>query len=150
MPPEFRAPLLERAADLLEARRAELIALAVREAGKSLPNAIAEVREAVDFCRYYAQQMRSQFARRPTRGARAGGLHQPMEFSAGDLHRPGERRAGRRQPGARQAGRADAADRRTAVRLLHEAGIPRAALQFLPGRGETVGAGSSATRACAA
>ncbi len=41
-----------------------LISLAVREAGKSLPNAIAEVREAADFCRYYAQQMRNQFENR--------------------------------------------------------------------------------------
>ena len=60
----LRASLLERAADLLEARRALLISLAVREAGKSLPNAIAEVREAADFCRYYAQQMRDQIENR--------------------------------------------------------------------------------------
>ena len=59
--PDFRASLLEHAADLLEAHRAVLIGLAVREAGKSLPNAIAEVREAADFCRYYAQQMRNRF-----------------------------------------------------------------------------------------
>jgi RHH-type proline utilization regulon transcriptional repressor/proline dehydrogenase/delta 1-pyrroline-5-carboxylate dehydrogenase len=46
--------MLERAAALLERERLPLVALAVREAGKTLPNALAEVREAVDFLRYYA------------------------------------------------------------------------------------------------
>ncbi|HEV2612141.1 MAG TPA: bifunctional proline dehydrogenase/L-glutamate gamma-semialdehyde dehydrogenase PutA, partial [Noviherbaspirillum sp.] len=57
-PPAMRAGMLEQAADLFEEHHAELMALAVREAGKSLPNAIAEVREAVDFLRYYAAQVR--------------------------------------------------------------------------------------------
>ncbi|MFT4047481.1 MAG: bifunctional proline dehydrogenase/L-glutamate gamma-semialdehyde dehydrogenase PutA [Solimonas sp.] len=56
-----RAAVLERAADLLERDRAVLMALAMREAGKSVGDALAEVREAVDFCRYYAQQARRQF-----------------------------------------------------------------------------------------
>lgn len=58
MPVESRAQLLERAADRLEARRPEFLAALVREAGKGLPDAVAEVREAVDFLRYYAQQAR--------------------------------------------------------------------------------------------
>jgi RHH-type proline utilization regulon transcriptional repressor/proline dehydrogenase/delta 1-pyrroline-5-carboxylate dehydrogenase len=45
---------ISRVGDLFEQHMAELMALAVREAGKSLPNAIAEIREAVDFLRYYA------------------------------------------------------------------------------------------------
>jgi RHH-type proline utilization regulon transcriptional repressor/proline dehydrogenase/delta 1-pyrroline-5-carboxylate dehydrogenase len=57
-PVEARARTLERAAELLERDRDEFMALAVREAGKSIPDALAEVREAVDFCRYYAQQAR--------------------------------------------------------------------------------------------
>src|SRR5688500_2988626 len=61
VPPGDRAALLERATDVLEAHRTELMGLAVREGGKSLPNAVSEVREAVDFCRYYAQQIRSHF-----------------------------------------------------------------------------------------
>ena len=63
-----RAPTASStAADLLEARRADFYALLVREAGKTLPDAIAEVREAVDFCRYYALQARAQLSRAPQR-----------------------------------------------------------------------------------
>lgn len=57
-----RAACLERAADMLEADRDAFMALAIREAGKSVADALAEVREAVDFCRYYALQARAQFA----------------------------------------------------------------------------------------
>ncbi|WP_028007781.1 bifunctional proline dehydrogenase/L-glutamate gamma-semialdehyde dehydrogenase PutA [Solimonas flava] len=67
-PVEARAACLERAADLLEHERETLMALAVREAGKSVPDALAEVREAVDFCRYYAQQARAQFAQQALPG----------------------------------------------------------------------------------
>src|SRR5690606_21476708 len=56
--PAERAAQLERAADLMQARMQVLLGLIMREAGKSLPNAIAEVREAVDFLRYYAAQAR--------------------------------------------------------------------------------------------
>src|SRR5438094_818287 len=56
---DVRAACLERAADMFEAECAMFFALAVREAGKTLPDAIAEVREAADFCRYYAAQMRA-------------------------------------------------------------------------------------------
>ncbi len=59
---EARAQCLERAADLLERERDALMSLAIREAGKSIPDALAEVREAVDFCRYYAQQARRLLA----------------------------------------------------------------------------------------
>ena len=61
-PAEERARCLERYGDLLEANEHELIALCSREAGKSLLDGIAEVREAVDFCRYYALQARKHFA----------------------------------------------------------------------------------------
>jgi RHH-type proline utilization regulon transcriptional repressor/proline dehydrogenase/delta 1-pyrroline-5-carboxylate dehydrogenase len=57
-----RAECLEKASDILEARRTEFHHLLVREAGKTLSDAIAEVREAVDFCRYYALRARKQFA----------------------------------------------------------------------------------------
>jgi RHH-type transcriptional regulator, proline utilization regulon repressor / proline dehydrogenase / delta 1-pyrroline-5-carboxylate dehydrogenase len=56
-----RAACLERAAHLLEARRADFISLLAREAGRTLPDAVAEVREAADFCRYYAARAREQF-----------------------------------------------------------------------------------------
>ena len=54
IPPSERAAILRRAADLLEARNDALVGLIVREAGKSYANAVAEVREAADFLRYYA------------------------------------------------------------------------------------------------
>ena len=57
-----RARCLERTADLFETHMSELMALCVREAGKTLSNAIAEVREAVDFCRYYAHRARKDLA----------------------------------------------------------------------------------------
>lgn len=60
-PAETRAQCLEQYANLLEAHEHELIALCSREAGKSLLDGIAEVREAVDFCRYYANQCREHF-----------------------------------------------------------------------------------------
>jgi RHH-type proline utilization regulon transcriptional repressor/proline dehydrogenase/delta 1-pyrroline-5-carboxylate dehydrogenase len=60
---EERARLLDRAADLYEERREDLYSLCIREGGKTLPDAILEVREAVDFLRFYASEARRQFAR---------------------------------------------------------------------------------------
>ena len=57
-----RAEYLHKAADLLEKNRLELVALCVREAGKTIKDALAEIREAVDFCRYYAQSAQQLFA----------------------------------------------------------------------------------------
>jgi RHH-type proline utilization regulon transcriptional repressor/proline dehydrogenase/delta 1-pyrroline-5-carboxylate dehydrogenase len=59
---DARAGYLEKAADLLEADRGQFHELLVREAGKTISDAIAEVREAVDFCRYYASRARKQFS----------------------------------------------------------------------------------------
>ena len=61
MPAATRADCLIRAADLLESRRADFISLLTREAGRTLPDAVSEVREAADFCRYYAARGREQF-----------------------------------------------------------------------------------------
>lgn len=61
MPAATRARILENAADLLEQRAARFIALLQSEGGKTLDDALSEVREAVDFCRYYAAQGREQF-----------------------------------------------------------------------------------------
>jgi RHH-type proline utilization regulon transcriptional repressor/proline dehydrogenase/delta 1-pyrroline-5-carboxylate dehydrogenase len=58
-PVEQRAAIMERLADSLEANREELMAICVQEAFKTIPDAIGEVREAADFCRYYAQQARA-------------------------------------------------------------------------------------------
>ncbi|WOE74836.1 L-glutamate gamma-semialdehyde dehydrogenase [Alterisphingorhabdus coralli] len=59
-PVEERATCLEKLADLLEDHRSELMALAVNEAKKTIPDALGEVREAVDFCRYYAAEARAK------------------------------------------------------------------------------------------
>src|SRR5690606_25126973 len=61
LPAASRAAILEHAADLMEARMPEFMAICTREAGKTLPDGVAEVREAVDFLRYYAQQARRLF-----------------------------------------------------------------------------------------
>ncbi|MCD6041881.1 MAG: delta-pyrroline-5-carboxylate dehydrogenase [Burkholderiales bacterium] len=61
-PASERAALLERAADGLEARKVELVSLIVREGGRTYGDAVAEVREAADFCRYYALQAKKHFA----------------------------------------------------------------------------------------
>ncbi|MEO5973308.1 MAG: bifunctional proline dehydrogenase/L-glutamate gamma-semialdehyde dehydrogenase PutA, partial [Sphingomicrobium sp.] len=58
---EARARLLDRTADLFEEHREELFSLCIREAGKTLPDAVLEVREAVDFLRFYASEARSKF-----------------------------------------------------------------------------------------
>jgi len=57
-----RANMLEKVADLIEENRFELMALCIREAGKTFANAIGEIREAIDFCRYYASQCRHLFS----------------------------------------------------------------------------------------
>ncbi|HYC41704.1 MAG TPA: trifunctional transcriptional regulator/proline dehydrogenase/L-glutamate gamma-semialdehyde dehydrogenase [Noviherbaspirillum sp.] len=136
-PPAERAAALVRAADLLEEHQAELMALAIREAGKTLPNAIAEVREAVDFLRYYAAQVQNG----PNTQALGPVVcispwNFPLAIFIGEVS------------AALAAGNvvlAKPAEQTPliafrAVQMLHEAGVPRGALQFLPGTGETVGA----------
>ena len=152
-PAEERARALERAAELLEARTDELVSLAVREAGKTLPDAVAEVREAADFCRYYAVRGRDVF-----------GAPQPLPGPTGEANRL--ELGGRgvfacispwnfplaiftgQVTAALMAGNAVVAKpaeqtpliAQAAGALLHEAGIPRAALQLVAGAGESVGA----------
>ncbi len=79
--------------------------------GQNLVQRVAEIREAVDFCRYYAAASRAAGGCRQSSAGR-GGVHQSLEFSASHFYRSGRRRTGGRQPGAGQAGRANAADRR--------------------------------------
>src|SRR5205085_1256693 len=62
VPAAERAAALERGADLLEERMVELVSLIVREAGRTYADAVSEVREAADFCRYYALQATKHFA----------------------------------------------------------------------------------------
>ena len=132
-----RAAILDRVADLFEDNCAELMALAVREAGKSLPNAIAEIREAVDFLRYYGAQVKDAPA------AQAQGpvtcispWNFPLAIFTGQV---AAALAAGNVVLAKPAEQTPLIAHR-AVELFYEAGIPRAALQLLPGRGEVVGA----------
>ena len=136
-----RAAILERTADLFEENGVELMALAVREAGKSLPNAIAELREAVDFLRYYAVQVRGS--------AQAEALgpvscispwNFPLAIFTGQV---AAALAAGNVVLAKPAEQTPLIATR-AVELFLEAGMPRAALQLLPGRGEVVGAALTA------
>ncbi|HZI82479.1 MAG TPA: bifunctional proline dehydrogenase/L-glutamate gamma-semialdehyde dehydrogenase PutA, partial [Casimicrobiaceae bacterium] len=133
-----RTACLERAADLLERERAALIALLVREAGRTVPNALGEVREAADFCRYYASE-----ARRNLAAARPLGpivciapWNFPLAIFSGQVAAALAAGNPVLAKSAEQTPLVGAA----AISLLHRAGVPREALQFLPGRGETVGA----------
>ncbi len=153
LPAASRAAILEHAAEQLEARRGEFIALCVREAGKSLPDAIAEIREAADFLRYYATMARRLFGQPEQLPGPTGESNQlflngrgvfvcispwnfPLAIFLGQVS------------AALAAGNAVIAKPaeqtsligHLAVQLLHAAGVPADVLQYLPGDGATVGA----------
>jgi RHH-type proline utilization regulon transcriptional repressor/proline dehydrogenase/delta 1-pyrroline-5-carboxylate dehydrogenase len=135
--PTERAAKLVKAAELFEENQTELMALAIREAGKSLPNAIAEVREAVDFLHYYAAQISAgpnTLALGPV--VCISPWNFPLAIFVGEVSAA---LAAGNVVLAKPAEQTPLIAYR-AVQLLHEAGIPLAALQFLPGRGEVVGA----------
>jgi RHH-type proline utilization regulon transcriptional repressor/proline dehydrogenase/delta 1-pyrroline-5-carboxylate dehydrogenase len=157
-PVATRAAALERAADLIEARRDRLMALLAHEGGKTLDDGVAEIREAADFCRYYAAETRRLF-----------GHETPLPGPAGEENRYRLRGRGAfvcispwnfplaifmgQVTAALAAGNsvlAKPAEQTPliafeAVRLLHEAGIPAEALHYVPGDG-SVGAAQVADR----
>lgn len=139
--PVARGAILRRAADLYETHAGELFALCAREAGKSLADAVAELREAVDFLRYYADQAEGAPYAAP-RGVIA--CISPWNFPLAIF--TGQVAAGLAAGNAVLAKPAEQTPliAHRAVQLLHEAGVPRAALQFLPGPGHSVGAALSA------
>jgi RHH-type proline utilization regulon transcriptional repressor/proline dehydrogenase/delta 1-pyrroline-5-carboxylate dehydrogenase len=130
-----RAELLEKAAALMEARMPALLGPIVREAGKSLPNAIAEVREAVDFLRYYAGEARGLAGTPLGPVACIAPWNFPLAIFTGQV------------AAALAAGNTVLAKPAEevpligglAVAILHEAGVPRDVVQLVPGDG-TVGA----------
>ena len=153
MPAGERAAILERTAGLFERHRAELMAPIIREGGRTIPAALSEVREAVDYLRYYAERARNDFATperlpSPTGERNELALHGrgvfacispwnfPLAIFTGQI------------AAALAAGNAVVAKpaeqtpltAAVAVRLLHEAGIPGDVLHLLPGTGEAVGA----------
>ena len=150
---EARAAMLDRAADLFEDDRAGLMALMVREAGKTLANAQSDLREAVDHLRYSAAQARLKFSgprllKGPTGEDNELSLHGRGVFAAiSPWNFPLAIFTGQ-IAGALAAGNAVVAKpaeqtplvAARAVRLMHRAGIPPDVLHLLPGRGEIVGA----------
>ena len=130
--PQERANILNKVADAYEAHAAELFAILAREAGKGLPDAVAELREAVDFLRYYAAQALHLTA--PARGiwACVSPWNFPLAIFSGQI------------AAALAAGNAVLAKpaeqtpliANRAIMLMHAAGIPKAAIQLLPGGGE--------------
>ena len=136
-----RADRVRHFADLLEDNAAELFALLAREAGKTLPDCIAEVREAVDFARYYAA------AAEEARDADPIGVvacispwNFPLAIFAGQIL---ANLAAGNAVLAKPAEQTPLIAAR-AVQLMHEAGIPIAAIQLLPGEGGDVGAALTA------
>jgi RHH-type proline utilization regulon transcriptional repressor/proline dehydrogenase/delta 1-pyrroline-5-carboxylate dehydrogenase len=153
LPAASRAAILEHAAEQLEARRGEFIALCVREAGKSLPDAIAEIREAADFLRYYATMARRLFGHPEQLPGPTGENNQlflngrgvfvcisPWNFPlAIFLGQVSAALAAGNSVIAKPAEQTSLIGH-AAVKLLHEAGVPADVLQFLPGDGAVVGA----------
>nr|WP_084640033.1 trifunctional transcriptional regulator/proline dehydrogenase/L-glutamate gamma-semialdehyde dehydrogenase [Kaistia adipata] len=133
--PADRAACLDRAAEIMQARIEPLMGVIMREAGKSAANAIGEVREAVDFLRYYAEQARRTL---DATHAPLGPIvcispwNFPLAIFTGQV------------AAALVAGNAVMAKPAgvtpiiafESVKILHEAGVPRAALQFVPGGGQ--------------
>ncbi|WP_301099308.1 bifunctional proline dehydrogenase/L-glutamate gamma-semialdehyde dehydrogenase PutA, partial [Otariodibacter sp.] len=136
--PVVRAEALEKMADLMEQNMPVLFDLAVREAGKTLNNAIAEVREAVDFCRYYAKEVKVNpegFTQPRGIIATISPWNFPLAIFVGEvssalvtgnvvLAKPAEQTS---------------LMAHYAVILFHQAGIPTQALQCLLGSGKEVG-----------
>ena len=137
--PLNRAESLLKAAEIMESRMQDLMVLLCREAGKTYSNGIAEVREAVDFLRYYAEQVKSiDHANIKPLGTVLciSPWNFPLAIFSGQI------------AAALAAGNcviAKPAEQTPliaaeAVKILWEAGIPQAVVQLLPGRGETIGA----------
>ncbi|MEP7138901.1 MAG: trifunctional transcriptional regulator/proline dehydrogenase/L-glutamate gamma-semialdehyde dehydrogenase, partial [Caldimonas sp.] len=144
--PSARGAVLRRGADLLEAELPRLLGLLAREAGKTYPNGVAEVREAVDFLRFYAAQVEREFDN--ATHAPLGPVvcispwNFPLAIFAGQV--AAALAAG--NPVLAKPAEQTPLVAAEMVRLLLRAGVPRAALQLLPGRGETIGAALVADR----
>jgi RHH-type proline utilization regulon transcriptional repressor/proline dehydrogenase/delta 1-pyrroline-5-carboxylate dehydrogenase len=148
-PAEARAKILEQSAELLEQDAARFIALLQREGGKTLDDALSEVREAIDFCRYYAAEGRELFGHDKTMPGPTGESNVlrlrgrgvfvaispwnfPLAIFTGQI------------TAALMAGNTVVAKpaeqtpliAMEAVRLLHQAGVPTSALHLLPGDGQ--------------
>ena len=134
-----RANMLRKVADLYEDNIAELTAITTREAGKTLPDGISEVREAVDFLRYYANEAERLEDEQPGQPRGIFVCISPWNFPLAIF--TGQIAAALAAGNAVLAKPAEQTPliAARAVQLMREAGLPEAALQLLPGDGPTVG-----------
>lgn len=139
-PPQERAAILERAAQNMEGQMQQLIGILVREAGKTYNNAIAEVREAVDFLYYYAGMVRDDFDNETHRPLGPVVCISPWNFPLAIF--TGQIAAALAAGNSVLAKPAEQTPliAAQAVQILLDAGVPPGVLQLLPGQGETVGA----------
>jgi RHH-type proline utilization regulon transcriptional repressor/proline dehydrogenase/delta 1-pyrroline-5-carboxylate dehydrogenase len=153
---DARARLLDRAADLFEQRREELFSLCIREGGKTLPDAVLEVREAVDFLRFYASEARRQFSGPlplpgPTGEQNELRLHgrgvfaciSPWNFPLAIFIGPVAAALAAGNSAIAKPAEQTPLVAALAVELMHQAGIPADVLQLAPGDGK-VGAALTA------
>ena len=141
-----RAVMLERAADSLEVDLPRLLGLLAREAGKTYPNGIAEVREAVDFLRFYAAQARRDLAEGDAVPLGPVVCISPWNFPLAIFTGQVAAALAAGNPVLAKPAEQTPLIAAEMVRRLHRAGVPTPALQLLPGRGETVGAALVADR----
>jgi RHH-type proline utilization regulon transcriptional repressor/proline dehydrogenase/delta 1-pyrroline-5-carboxylate dehydrogenase len=152
-PAPERARILERAADLMEANGARFMALLAREAGKTLPDGLGEVREAADFCRYYAMLARRHFAQPEELTGPTGESNRlelvgrgpfvcisPWNFPLAIFVGQVSAAFAAGNPVVAKPAEQTPLIASAAVETLLEAGVPRDALALIPGPGETVGA----------
>ncbi|MEL6877872.1 MAG: bifunctional proline dehydrogenase/L-glutamate gamma-semialdehyde dehydrogenase PutA, partial [Pseudomonadota bacterium] len=146
---EKRALLLEEAANLFEAHTAEFLSLCQREAGKTLTDAVLELREAVDFLRYYAAEARGQFSEPTTLPGPTGEenllrMHgrgvfatiSPWNFPLAIFIGMASAALAAGNSVIAKPAEQTPLIAALAVKLCHEAGIPEEALQLLPGAGD--------------
>lgn len=138
-PPDKRAGFLLKAADVMESEKEGLIELLIREAGKSLENAISEVREAVDFLRYYGVIVAQHFSNQTETPLGSVVCISPWNFPLAIF--TGQVAAALSTGNCVLAKPAEQTPliAAQAVRILLKAGIPRNVLQLLPGKGESIG-----------
>ncbi|MGK0149639.1 trifunctional transcriptional regulator/proline dehydrogenase/L-glutamate gamma-semialdehyde dehydrogenase [Pseudomonas putida] len=139
-PPKERAAILQRAADLMEAQIQPLLGLLTREAGKTFANGIAEVREAVDFLRYYALQAATGLSNEQHRPLGPVVCISPWNFPLAIFTGQVAAALAAGNPVLAKPAEQTPLIAAQAVRLLLEAGIPEGVLQLLPGDGIRVGA----------
>ncbi|MGN7661564.1 MAG: bifunctional proline dehydrogenase/L-glutamate gamma-semialdehyde dehydrogenase PutA [Anaplasma sp.] len=151
-PVEERAAVLERAADLLERERGKFFSLCIREGGKVIPDVVAEIREAVDFLRYYAMLARNQMidpVRLPGPSGEENYLYfesrgvfvciSPWNFPLAIFLGPIAAALVTGNTVIAKPAEQTSLVAYEAVKLMHEAGVPADVLNLVPGRGEALG-----------